>query len=447
MTFYKDLAEPAMIALARAGNRGVRVDVALRNALVAQEKDREVDLRKELSDFAGKAMNPNSPKQIAGLLYTDLKLPVQKKRPKNPGGIGAVTADNEAIKKLRRFRPEHQKLLTLILDARSVSKTISQLQTQLETRADGESYFVTTYNATGTVTGRVSSSQPIHTDAGGNIQQQKRGPTRRIFTARDGFVLIKCDGSQAEARDVAALMRDEDWLEKFRDPLYDAHTENAMLIYRGTQEQIVQDRHDTPALRKAHRAEWGCAVPDTAGNLRDSLRQLSKPITHGAHYKAGPAAVSKIGDIPYAEAKHGLEVYVRSRGAPLRQWWARVEEMLQTTRCITTVWGRVRYFFGRYNDATIRDAVAHEPQSTVGDIINNAMIHLDCELRSMGGYPLIQAHDEIVCEVPEAAVDDAVPIIRKWFEVPLAHPGISQPLVIPADVSVGLNWYDQKKVR
>ena len=120
--------------------------------------------------------------------------------------------------------------------------------------------------------------------------------------------------------------------------------------------------------------------------------------------------------------------------------------MLRTTRVLRTVWGRVRYFFGRYNDATIREAVAHEPQSTVGDLINNAFATLDRELAPLGAWPLIQAHDEIVCEVPESNVAEAVPLIRRWFEVPLVFPGVSQPLIIPADISVGPNWFDQTKV-
>lgn len=440
MSFYHDFAQPAMIALARAGNRGVLVDVPLRNKLVAEKKQEFDATVARLADTVGRPINPDSPKQVQTLLYEDLKLPVQRKRPKGGKGVGAVTSDEEAIKALRRIAPQHSEVLTLVLDCRGLSKDVSSLMTPLETRSDGQSYFVTTYNATGTVTGRVSSSAPIHTDAGGNMQNQKRGPTRRMFVARPGHVLVKGDGSQAEARVVAALMHDEDWLAKFRDPAYDVHVDNVTLIHGVTHDEALAEARMTPEERVVWRRPRGIQTAD----VRDSLRQQCKPITHGAHYKAGPRAVSKIGDIPFHEAKWGLEKYTRARPR-LAQWWSRVESVLQTTRTLRTIWGRVRVFMGRLNDQTLREAVAHEPQSTVGDLINHAFFRLDLDGDGVW-YPLIQAHDEVVLEVPEAHVTEAVDRLRHWLEYPLAYPWLSQPLVIPAEIKVGTNWFDMKGV-
>ena len=440
MGFYRDFAQPAMIALARAGNRGVLVDVPLRNRLVEEKRQKFEATKAELAAVVGRSVNPDSAKQVQALLYDDLKLPIQRKRPPGGKGLGAVTSDEEAIKALRRLAPQHSNVLTLVLDCRGLSKDVSGLMTPLETRADGQSYFVTTYNATGTVTGRVSSSAPIHTDAGGNMQNQARGPARRIFKARSGMMLVKGDGSQAEARVVAALMKDEKWLEQFRTPGYDVHVDNVTLIHGLSQDDVKAEAKMTPAERVVWRRARGIQTADT----RDSLRQQCKPITHGAHYKGGPRAVSKIGDIPFQEAKWGLSKYTRARPL-LARWWETVEQMLTTTRTLRTVWGRVRVFMGRLNDQTIREAVAHEPQSTVADLVNHAVFQLDQDGAGVW-YPLIQAHDEVVLEVPEALVDVAVTRLRHWLEYPLVYPELSCPLVIPADIKVGPNWYDMKEV-
>jgi DNA polymerase-1 len=444
MTFYKDFAEPAMIALARASSRGVLVDVTERNRIVTAQRAKLDDLRGTLGRVVGRDINPDSPKQVKGLLYDELRLPVQYKRSPTGHGQGPVTCDAEAVRKLRRLCPQHETLLTALVDYRSVITRLEAYETKLETRADGCSYFVTNYNATGTVTGRISSSAPIHIDAGGNLQNRERGPSRRMFVSRHGMSFIKCDGSQAEARVVAALMRDERWLEKFRDPTYDVHVENASYVYTCRIGDITAETNMTPAERTVWRQGRGLS---TNNGCKDSLRQEGKPVTHGAHYKIGPHGVAKIGDMPFLDAKRGLLRYTAARQPLLGTWWERVEEMLRTTRSIRTVWGRLRIFLGRCNDQTIREAVAHEPQSTIGDLINHAFFVLDEELAPLGAYPLIQAHDEIVVEAPDGAVGACVPLIRTAFEVPLTFPGIAQPLVIPADIAVGKNWYNLKKVR
>ena len=444
MTFYKDFAEPAMVALGRASSRGVLVDLTERNRIITEQRAKLDALRETLGRIVGREINPDSPKQVSALLYNELRLPTQYKRSPSGHGQGPVTADAEAVKKLRRLCPQHEQLLTALVDYRSVITRLENYETKLETRADGNSYFVTSYNACGTVTGRISSSAPIHVDAGGNLQNRERGVSRRMFVSRPGHSFIKCDGSQAEARVVAALMRDEAWLAKFRDPAYDVHLENATYVFSCKLEDVVAELEMSLPERMAWRKSRGLA---TNNGCKDSLRQEGKPVTHGAHYKIGPHGVAKIGDMPFLDAKRGLLRYTAARQPLLGQWWSRVEDMLRTTRSIRTIWGRLRIFLGRCNDQTIREAVAHEPQSTIGDLINHAFFVLDEALEPLGAYPLIQAHDEIVVEAPDAAVADAIPLIRAAFEMPLTFPGCAQPLVIPADIAVGKNWYDLKKVR
>ena len=240
------------------------------------------------------------------------------------------------------------------------------------------------------------------------------------------MVFVKADGSQAEARVVAALCEDGPLLAKFEDPSFDIHVENAVLVYGGTPEAIIaEDR-----LR-------------AAGKLPDSRRRKTKGVTHGANYQGGPRIAQKQADIPFSEAKVAIERY-RAGKPLLLAWWRRVEETLLRYHMMRTVWGRHRIFMGRIDEATLREATAYEPQSTVGDLINHAFFQLDAALEAIGGWPLLQAHDEVVCEVPKGREAEGVALVRKWLELPL--PFARGPLRIPAEVAIGPNWYDLEKV-
>jgi len=422
VNFYSTFAQPAMIALARAGNRGVRVDVGLRKTLELKAEQQKEETTEKLLKILGHEVNPNSPKQVKELLYEELGLPEQHKRKVGGRGIGAVTSDEEAIKKLRRLDPTKSDVLDLLLDFRGFSKMASSMRTLLEER-EGESYFVTSYNATGTTTGRISSSQTI-LGLGGNLQNQARGPSRRIFVPRKGYCFVKADASQAEARVVAVLMGDEKLQAQFADPSWDVHLENAQLLYGGTLEELREE--DARRERK---------------EVRDSRRRKTKAITHGANYKGGPHVVVKSADIPYNEAKLMIAKYRRLHPL-LLFWWEKVEALVRSRGVMKTTWGRIRIFLGRIDEATFRAAVAHEPQSTVGDLINRAFFRLDA--RGEGKWwPLLQVHDEIVCEVRKEDVEEVIAAMREEFTFPMEGLG---GLSIPVEVAVGDNWYDVKEI-
>ncbi len=411
--FYRSFAQPAMLALARAGNRGCLIDVPLRQTFIDEAVGNADSAQTALDEARGETLNVNSPKQCHTLLYDDLQMPRQYK---HRGGKKTVTADDEAVKKLRRMYPAHAGILTGILDIRKHLKRASMLGAVLEEREEGM-VFPTSYNAAGTCTGRISSSKTL-LGFGGNLQNQERGETRRIFRARPGMVFVKADGSQAEARVVAALCRDEELLAKFQDPSFDMHLENAQLIYGGTLEE----------LRAEHKSRKA---------FGDSKRQKTKGVTHGAGYRGGPRVAAKAADIPFAEAKMAIAAYRRKRPL-LQDWWDRVDQQVLQHRCIRTVWGRLRFFFKRLDESTFREATAHEPQSTIGDLINHAFFRLDKILAQCGAYPLLQAHDEIVCECYPNAVEAVALALKAELEFPLPFP--TGPLIIPAEVSVGPNW-------
>jgi len=100
----------------------------------------------------------------------------------------------------------------------------------------------------------------------------------------------------------------------------------------------------------------------------------------------------------------------------------------------------------RLDDSTFKSAVAFEPQSLVGDIINLAFARLTVSLQGIG-FPCLQVHDEIVSEVKDEHLLEACKIIKRDCEIPINFSGISLPLIIPLDMKVGKNWFDMKGVK
>ncbi len=396
---YREIAQPAMISLARAGNRGVLVDIALRDVYM---KDYELKLEKvkdKLLVLIGKPLNPNSPKQMKEYLYTTLNLP-----PQHHYRTKLVTCDEEAIDKLRLKYPQHEDFFDLVIDYREAVTLMSLLRAELTL----DNRCQTSYNATGTVTGRISSSETIW-KTGANLQQQPRGKFRRIYIAPLGMLFVKADLSQAEARVVAHLSKNEELIKLFEDPKFDVHMWNTSLILEKPQDQISKaERH----------------------NGKQSL--------HSANYKGGPRTAVKHAKIPYAQAKHALEKYQQS-SPDLLKWWDKVEEQLLATRKFMTPLGRLRIFLDRINQTTLRSAIAFVPQSTIGDQINRAFSRIDFRLPK-GCRLILQIHDEVVCESPPALVLKCASIIKEELEHPIVING--RELIVPSEVSVGKNWFD-----
>ena len=417
--FYKNHAEPGMLALTRAGHCGVLVDLDLRKELLTKMEEKLRLTKERLNVITGRDINPNSPKQMEELLYKDLGLPAQKNRK-----TGKVTANEEAIETLSGKYEHVKPLLDLILDYRGCVKAIG---TFLTSTLDNRQRMLTQLNATGTKTGRVSASKTIF-GLGGNMQQVPKsnddaGGLRRIFCAPPGYKLIKADLSQAEARATAWLSEDHDLIERFMDPTFDVHSFNASLIYKIKEGEVTRG-----------------VLPD--GTM--SQREKVKRVVHGANYGIKALTCSKITGLPYIEVKHALDAYISSKPA-LQLWWRNLRETVVSLRKLITPLGRQRIFFDRLDENTFRSAYAFLPQSLVADMILRAFTKLDKTLPE-GARLELQVHDEVVVECRDDLVDKVALMVKQCLELPVIFPQVSYPLIIPAEVSVGQNWYEQEDV-
>ena len=402
--FYKNHAEPAMVSLTQAQNRGVLVEDAIRNKFRIGQKQAMSEGLENITRILGRPINPNSPKQVMELLYDKLKMvPIRDRK------TGKRTTKDDALTKLAGRYPQHKELLENILDYRKRQSLVSGF---LSVDLDHESRMHTSYNATGTETGRISSSATIDGE-GCNLQNIKRGPLRRVFIPDPGCVFVKADLKQAEAMGVVWLARIERLIERYvNDPSFDIHVWTSAHVFDLCPEASVTKE----------------------------MRQRSKANVHGANYRLGAKTAAEINNISVQEARQKIETY-RSAIPELLEWWNRIDQEITATRRMRTPMGRLRIFLDRLSEGLFREATAFVPQSLIGDIINRAF-GLAPLVLPQGAYACLQVHDEIVFCIPEVGLRDCIKIIRNLMEYPIKIEGVRALLVIPSEIKIGRDWYN-----
>lgn len=416
-TVYKRVNDLAL-ALERVQRRGVKIDNEARLELIEKQKQKLADIKQKIKDTVGEAFNPNSPKQVKELLYDKLKFPVVKKNKK-------PTTDEAAIMKLARKYPKEE-ILKDIITFRKVSKLIS---TFLDIKIDDDGRMRTSYNASGTKGGRISSSKNLWGE-GMNLQNIPVGKSRGVENIRNIFVassskkyFVRADLHQAETLVVAEILKrhgDPTLYNLHKDPNFDVHKWMASHIFRKPVESVTKYQ-----------------------------RNIGKLANHSGNYGAGPgvlvnkAVKEEIYELDYQMAKKILAA--REKAIPgLKKWWRDVEMQLRKTRTLTTCLGRQRVFFGRMDNSTFRDAYSYEPQSTIGEVTN--MILTDMELNHSNKFEvLLQVHDEIDGECLKTDIDNVAATIEEVSKVPLYIN--KEPLIIPVDIEIGSNWRDVNKYK
>jgi len=405
--------------------RGVLVDQE-RRAKVIQEFEKDRDLLKEsldeiLSEGIGvHDLNPNSPKQLKALFYETLGLPPIKKR--NAKGFYEPTVNRDALEQLDNYFLA-QPLVSHILGIRDLNKKIGVLKTSI----DPDGRIRTSYNIAGTTTGRFSSSL---SDFGtGTNLQNIEDRLRSVFVADRGCKFAYIDLEQAESRAVGAI----EW-NLFQDGRYldacesgDLHTSVCRLAW-GDLLAWTGDLHKDRE------------VAEQPFYRQHSFRHMAKVLGHGTNYNGKPFTMAKHTKL---DAKLIGEFQTKYFAAfPAHQkWHAAVALAILTQGNLTTLTGRRRWFFGRRDDdATVREAIAYDPQGSVGDILNRGMLQVwrerVCQL-------LLQIHDAILVQFPEEQEPIIVPQLLKLIQVPiqLKH---NRTLLIPSEAKTGWNWASEK---
>ena len=404
---YRELELPLTSILAEMEFIGVRIDSPFLKDLSSQWTQELKGLELKIYDVAGEKFNIQSPRQLGEILFQKLGLSPGRKTEKEKSFSTGV----DVLEGLASSHP----LPAAILEYRSLSKLLSTYVESLPNLVNPETGRVhASFNQTTAATGRLSSSDPNLQNI--PIRTEKGRQIRKAFIAQDGWRILTADYSQIELRVLAHLSQDEEMIRSFR---------NSEDIHQRTAAQI-----------------FGVA-PDL---VTQSMRHQAKAINFGILYGMGAFRLSRELGVQLSSAKQYIEEYFQ-RFPGVRRYRDQVIESAERTGQVSTLLGRIRMVPEirsrnvNQRNLGIRVAVNTTVQGSAADLIKAAMVQLDACLKreSLRSRLLIQVHDELVLESPEAEVERASVLVRESMEgcFPLAVP-------LVAEVRSGASWLETK---
>ncbi|AFY70135.1 DNA polymerase I [Thalassoporum mexicanum PCC 7367] len=404
LKLFQEIELPLEPVLAEMEWTGIRID---KDYLANFSQELETDLESiAAKSYAavGREFNLNSPKQLSEILLERLGEKFTKKSRKSKTGY---STDINVLHKLQG----EDELIDLMIEHRSLAKLKSTYVDALPALVDSRSDRVhTDYNQTVAATGRLSSSNP-------NLQNIpiRTAFSRRIragFLPEQDWLLVSADYSQIELRILAHLAQEPELVKAYNQG-DDVHTLTAQLLLE--KEEISSEE-----------------------------RRLAKIINYGVIYGMGARKFNRETGVSVKEAQQFIDAFYQ-RYAKIFEYMQTAETEAEAKGYVTTVAGRRRYFRdlkrmnGYRKAALLRSAVNTPIQGTSADIIKIAMVSLHELMQAYEARLLLQVHDELVFEVPEAELDELLPLIKSTMESALP---LSVPLVV--DVHVGKNWMEAK---
>lgn len=400
--------------------RGVLVDQARKSAVIddffekIDQLERQLD-RIVLDGVGVVAFNWRSNDDLKHLFYDRLKIPEIKRG-------GKPTVNRDALEKMDQYLIARQ-IVRHITTMRDLAKKIGVLKTEI----DSDGRIRTSYNIAGTNTGRFSSSFSEF-GTGGNLQNVEES-LRSIFISDPGFKFAKFDAKSGESFVVGGiewnLFRDERYLDACESG--DPHTATARICW--------------PSLGWTGILKTDKDIAEQPYYRHYTYRFMCKKLGHGSNYGGKAHTLAQQSKLPINVVQDFQPKYFRAYPAHI-QWHEWVDSELRRKGTLISLMGRKRQFWGRRNDdATLREAIAYDPQSSLADIVNRAMLRI---WQTKTVIVVLQDHDAITFMYPEELEDSVVPIL--WHMLPeviaLKH---SRELVIPYDCKIGWNRGDWSK--
>jgi len=406
---YADLERPLIAVLARMEAAGIKVDVDLLRKLGREFAERMAAIETEIYSGAGRTFNINSGPQLRQVLFEELKLPSLQK---TPGGEQSTAQDV-----LEALAPQHP-LPALLLQHRQLSKlksTYLDALPELVHAEDGRIH--ASFNQGVAATGRLSSSDPnlqnipVRTEEGRQIRQA-------FVAGQAGWRLLTADYSQIELR-VLAHYSDDPALAKAFAEDRDVHRTVAARIFR---------------------------VPES--EVDESKRRVAKTVNFGVIYGLSAFGLASRLGISQSEAAAFIEAYFQEYSGVDRFITQTLERAAAQGR-VETILGRrrpisgIKSSTGRSRNLAERTAINTVIQGSAADLIKRAMILIDAALVD-GGFQarmLLQIHDELVFEAPEAELAALAALVDRAMTGALE---LKVPLKV--DLAAGNNWLDVEPI-
>lgn len=401
LNLYEKIELPLVKILSKIELNGVNIN---EKSLSKQSKSlgkRIKVIEKNIYKLAGKEFNISSPKQLQEIFYDVLKLPIIKKTPK-----GQPSTNEDVMLELSDLN----ELPKLVLDFRNLTKLKNTYTDRLGEQVNQSTKKLhTSYNQTVTITGRLSSSNPnlqnipIRTEDGRNI--------RKTFVASKNHKILSADYSQIELRVMAHLSKDKSLIESFLKS-EDIHSETAKEVFS-------LDKEPTKDQRRA-----------------------AKTINFGLIYGISSYGLSRQLKIDNNAAKEYIEKYfLRYKG--VKKFMDNIKAEAKKNGYVSTILGRRIYLPNithnnfQIRSASERTAINAPIQGTAADILKIAMIHIDEWMNKSDGKikMLMQVHDELVFEVENDFLDNAIDKINELMSNCYT---LNVPLIV--DIGTGDNW-------
>ncbi len=413
MTLYNNLEMPLIPVISAIERKGVVLDTHYLRELSTKLAGMLNQLEEDIYAVSGQGkFNINSPKQLNDILFEKLKLPTEGLKKTTHGySTDAAVLDSLSGQHI---------IVDKILDYREVTKLKGTYVDTLPELINPQTGRVhTSYNQTGTTTGRISSNNPnlqnipIRTELGREV--------RRAFVAAEGNKLLSVDYSQVELRILAHISQDKTLLEAFAQG-QDIHAATAAAVNGIPVDQVTKEQ-----------------------------RSFAKRVNFGLIYGMGAFRLARDSKLTLAEAQAFIKTYFERLPG--------VEKYLNDTKQAARK-GPIKTLFGRQRDFAIlrnagegsnkvaiqgeeRVAINMPIQGTAADIMKQAMINLYHELERspLKGRMILQVHDELVLEVPEAEIPETSKMVVHVMESAYT---LDAPL--RANANVGDNWRDMRSV-
>jgi DNA polymerase-1 len=399
---YRNIELPSMHVLYTMERNGVLLDTALLQIQSRELGEKLVALEARAHEAAGQPFNLNSPKQIQEILFDKLGLPVVKKTPS-----GSPSTDEEVLQELALDYP----LPKILLEYRGMAKLKSTYTDKLPLSVDRETGRVhTSYSQAVAVTGRLASNDPNLQNI--PIRSAEGRRIREAFIAPAGSSIVSADYSQIELRIMAHLSGDEGLLRAF------ANNED---IHRATAAEIFM------------------VAP---GEVSSEQRRYAKVINFGLIYGMSAFGLAKQLGIERSAAQAYIERYF-ARYPGVADYMQRTREQARQQGHVETVFGRrlwlpeINSSNGMRRQGAERAAINAPMQGTAADLIKLAMIAVQhwLETDKLLSRLIMQVHDELVLEVPQAELHMVKEMLPKLMC------GVAE-LKVPLQVELGegKNW-------
>ncbi len=401
---YAELELPLARTIAEMESVGMLVDASAIESFGELLSERAEKAQSAVYLYAGEEFNINSTKVLGEVLFEKLGLPPVKKTKTG------YSTDVDVLEKLKHRHP----IIKEIMEYRQLTKLKSTYCDGLLKVIGPDGRIHSKFNMTATATGRLSSAEPnlqnipVRTELGSEL--------RRMFVAAPGCVLVDADYSQIELRVLAHIARDRNMIDAFLSGM-DIHTSTAAQVF---------------------------GVPES--EVTGELRRRAKAVNFGIVYGISDFSLGEDLGVSRAEAKTYIESYL-SLYSGIRDYMERTVAEAKERGYVTTLLGRRRWIpelaSKNYNIRSFGERAAMNTpiQGSAADIIKLAMLHVSRRLKSegMASRLVLQVHDELIVEAPEAEAERAAALLREEME------GVMQldaPLI--AETSTGKTWYDAK---